>query len=159
MNGCVWNKRLMIYELQPVILQEKGFFEALETLCTRFQTRYGLEIIFRFQGDETKVDQQTQLVLYRVLQEALHNIVKHAQATKAQVILTVPDTGMLRAKIEDNGVGFDVSKPISTGQFGLAGMEKRITEVNGAFSINSVPGKGTTITVRVPLSPPFGSSC
>ncbi len=151
--------RLMIYELQPVIWQEKGFFEALETLCELFQARYDLEIICHLKGDEGKVDHQTQLVLYRVIQEALHNIVKHAQATKAKVILTVPDRGMILAEIKDNGHGFDVSQTKSTGHFGLVGMEKRVADVNGAFALNSVIGKGTTITMQIPLPPLPGPSC
>lgn len=150
--------RLMIFELQPVILQEKGFFEALETLCALFQTRYDLKINLLLSGDETKADHQIQLVLYRVIQEALHNIVKHAQATKAKVILTIQDTGMILVEIEDNGRGFDVSQTKSTGHFGLVGMEERIAAVNGVFSLNSVIGKGTTITVRIPLSPLPGPS-
>jgi|GEM_PF-1381857 len=150
--------RLMIYELQPVILQEKGFFEALETLGELFQTRHGLEITCLLRGDETQLDHQTQLVLYRVIQEALHNIVKHAQATKAQVVLTIQAPGTVFATIEDDGCGFDVSQAKSTGHFGLVGMEERIASVNGELSFHSVIGKGTTITVRIPLSPFSNSS-
>lgn len=145
--------RLMIYELRPVILREKGFFEALETLCELFQTRHGLEITCLLSGDETQADHQTQLVLYRVIQEALHNMVKHARATKAQVVLAVQNTGTILATIEDNGCGFDVSQAKRTGHFGLVGMEERIASVHGDFSLHSVIGKGTTITVRIPLSP------
>lgn len=149
--------RLMIYELQPAILQEKGFFEALETLCGLFRTRYHMEVTLLLRGDEAKVDHRTQLALYRVIQEALHNIVKHARATKAGVILTVQDTGEVLAKIEDNGRGFEESQARSAGHFGLVGMKERISALKGGFRLNSVIGKGTTINVRIPSSPLPGS--
>ncbi|NLY90659.1 MAG: sensor histidine kinase [Firmicutes bacterium] len=151
--------RLMIYELQPAILQEKGFFEALEALYALFQTRYKLEIISHISGDETQVDPQIQLALYRVIQEALHNVVKHAQATKAEVSLTIQDNGEVLVTIKDNGHGFDVGQTKSTGHFGLVGMEERITALNGAFFLHSRLGQGTTITVQIPLSSPSGPSC
>ncbi|HHU50991.1 MAG TPA: sensor histidine kinase [Firmicutes bacterium] len=142
--------RLMIYELQPAILQEKGFFEALETLCELFHTRYNIKIAPLFSGDETKVDTRTQLALYRVIQEALHNIVKHARATKAQVMLTIHDTGKVFAKIVDNGRGFDEKQTKKNEHFGLAGMRERISALNGDFRLNSVIGEGTSITVQIP---------
>ncbi|HEY8343638.1 MAG TPA: sensor histidine kinase [Bacillota bacterium] len=144
--------RLMIYELQPVILQEKGFFEALETLCELFHTRYNIKITPLLSGDETKVEPRAQLALYRVIQEALHNIVKHAQATEAQVILTIHDSGEVFAKIVDNGQGFDEKQAKSNEHFGLAGMRERILALNGDFHLNSVIGEGTIITVRIPKS-------
>jgi signal transduction histidine kinase len=148
--------RLMIYGLQPAVLREKGFFEALETLCELFGSRYQLEVISLLEGDETKIDHKTQLALYRVIQEALHNIVKHARATKAKVSLTIQE-GEAVARIEDNGQGFDERQTKGSG-LGLAGMKERIAALEGDFHLSAAPGEGTTITVRVPLSPLPGSS-
>ncbi len=147
--------RLMIYGLQPTVLREKGFFEALETLGELFCARYQLEVASLLEGDETKIDHRTQLALYRVIQEALHNIVKHARATKAKVLLAIQD-GEVVVKIEDNGQGFDEHQTKSPG-LGLAGMRERISALQGDFHINPVIGKGTTITVKVPLPPLPGS--
>lgn len=143
--------RLMIYGLQPDILREKGFFEALETLGELFSTRYHLEVASQLAGDETKIDHRTQVALYRVIQEALHNIVKHARATKAKVLLTIKK-GEIVARIEDNGQGFDEHQAKSSG-LGLAGMKERVSALQGDFHLKTVAGKGTTITVRIPLSP------
>ena len=142
--------RLMIYELQPVILQEKGFFETLETLCELFRTRYHLAITCLLSGDESKVDTQTQVSLYRVIQEALHNVVKHAQATKVKVTLIIQDRGRISAMIEDNGQGLDEGQIKGNDHFGLVGMKERISALKGDFLLNSVIGKGTTITLQIP---------
>jgi len=141
--------RLMIYELQPVILQEKGFFEALETLCELFRTRYNMAITCLFSGDETKMDIQTQVALYRVIQEALHNIVKHAQATKAQVTLNITNTG-ISTQIKDNGQGFLREQSETKGHFGLQGMEERISALQGKLHLSSRLGEGTVITLQIP---------
>ncbi|NLZ43953.1 MAG: sensor histidine kinase [Clostridia bacterium] len=148
--------RLMIYGLQPTVLREKGFFEALETLCELFGARYQLEVTSLLEGDETRIDHKTQLALYRVIQEALHNIVKHARATKAKVSLTIQEREAV-ARIEDNGQGFNGRQAKSSG-LGLAGMKERIAALQGDFHLAPAPGKGTTITVRIPLFPPPGSS-
>ena len=146
--------RLMIYGLQPAVLREKGFFEALETLGELFCTRYQLEVTSLLEGDETKIDHKTQLALYRVIQEALHNIVKHARATKAKV--PSPSRGEA-GQDRDNGQGFDERQTKGSG-LGLAGMKERIAALEGDFHLSAAPGEGTTITVRVPLSPLPGSS-
>ena len=148
--------RLMIYGLQPSVLREKGFFEALETLGELFSTRYQLEVTSLLEGDETRIDHRTQLALYRVVQEALHNIVKHARATKAQVSLTIQE-GEVVARIEDNGQGFDTSARSEAPVLAWRGMKERISALQGDFHLNPVVGKGTTITVRIPLSPLPGS--
>lgn len=142
--------RLMIYELQPVILQEKGFFEALETLCELFRTRYHLAITCLLSGDEAQVETQTQVSLYRVIQEALHNVVKHARATKVKITLNIQDKGSVSAVIEDNGQGFDKGQIKGNDHFGLVGMKERISALKGDFHLNSVIGKGTTITLQIP---------
>jgi len=149
--------RLMIYGLQPAVLREKGFFEALETLGELFSTRYHLKVTTLLEGDETRIDHRRQLALYRVIQEALHNIVKHARATEAKVILTIRKDEVV-ARIEDNGQGFDERQTKGSG-LGLAGMKERISALQGDFHLNPVIGKGTTITVRIPLSPIPGSPC
>ena len=115
--------RLMIYGLQPAVLREKGFFEALETLGELFSTRYHLKVTTLLEGDETRIDHRRQLALYRVIQEALHNIVKHARATEAKVILTIRKDEVV-ARIEDNGQGFDERQTKGSG-LGLAGMKER----------------------------------
>src|SRR5690606_15681930 len=90
---------------------------------------------------ETRIDHRTQLALYRVVQEALHNIVKHARATKAQVSLTIQE-GEVVARIEDNGQGFDTSARSEAPVLAWRGMKERISALQGDFHLNPVVGKG-----------------
>jgi signal transduction histidine kinase len=143
--------RLMIYELRPTALAEKGFFEALESMVSLFRVRYGLDIHCDLNGDEI-LDSRKQLVLYRVLQEALNNIVKHAGATKVRVCLKV-DGGTGELIVQDNGTGFEI-QPINdashdVGHFGIQGMKERIDAIQGQFSLESVLEKGTTVRAFV----------
>jgi two-component system, NarL family, sensor histidine kinase LiaS len=138
--------RLMIYELRPIALSEQGFFEALENLVILFRVRYNLDIQSNLHGDEG-VDSQKQLVLYRVLQESLNNIVKYAGATKVKVVLKLQNnSGELL--IQDNGKGFVISEKNEDIHLGLKGMKERVEEMKGQFIIESLLGKGTMVRVR-----------
>lgn len=137
--------RLMIYELRPAALTEKGFFEAVDSLIRLFRSRYGLNIDWRAAGDESILDSRTQTALYRVLQESLHNVVQHARASKVTVALKVrDDQGELA--IEDDGRGF-LPDEVGDKRFGVQGMRERVGQIEGTLSINSSPGRGTTVTV------------
>jgi signal transduction histidine kinase len=138
--------RLMIYELRPVALSEKGFFEALESMVSLFRVRYNLDIHCDFNGYEG-LDSHKQLVLYRVLQESLNNIVKHSGAAKVKVTLTVQN-GAAELIIQDNGNGFITSDIDESEHFGLKGMKERIVELKGEFSLQSVVGQGTKVNVK-----------
>jgi signal transduction histidine kinase len=139
--------RLMIYELRPATIAEHGFFEALESMVSLFRARYNLDILTDLQGDET-LDSRKQLVLYRVLQESLNNIVKHAGATKVNVSLYLQQ-GRGRLLVRDNGKGFNCND-LSDGaiHFGLSGMKERVAEIGGEFSIQSADGAGTTVKIN-----------
>jgi signal transduction histidine kinase len=140
--------RLMIYELQPVALIEKGFFEAVESLVELFRVRYNLEIFCSLNGESERLDSQTQLVLYRVLQEALHNVVKHAAAQKITVYARI-DANHGELTIEDDGCGFEPLRKVQYPHFGLKDMKERMDQVNGTIEIVSSPGKGTAIKAIV----------
>lgn len=140
--------RLLIYELRPVALQEKGFFEAIESMIELFKNRYNKEIVYYFQGDEEELNSQQHLTLYRILQEALNNVVRHANATRTTVNLLIEDKGAI-LKIKDNGSGFDKGKVDYSRNFGLKGIEERIKQLNGSLEINSQIDKGTEILVKI----------
>lgn len=140
--------RLMIYELRPADLSKHGFFEALESMVSLFRARYNLNIFTDLRGDEI-IDTRKQLMLYRVLQESLNNIVKHADATKVNVSLTT-QRGQGQLSICDNGKGFASGALLDKqeGQhFGLQGMKERVDQMGGQFSVQSAPGMGTTVKV------------
>lgn len=140
--------RLMIYELQPAALSEKGFFEALENLAGLFKARYNLEINCNFTGEEDRLDNKRQLMFYRILQESLNNVARHAKARKVKVLLEAKN-GRGQLTVKDDGKGFELAEINEEKHLGVRGMRERVNEVGGEFWIESALGKGTTVVVRV----------
>lgn len=140
--------RSLIFELRPAALQEKGLATALTNHINLYRRRQGIDVTLSLEGDE-RLAPEVELCLYRVAQEALHNVAKHARATQVQVSYTVrPDQAEL--VIEDNGIGFDPGTESGGQSFGMLGMQERLAEVGGRLSISSVPGQGTRIGARIP---------
>jgi signal transduction histidine kinase len=140
--------RLMIYELQPAALSEKGFFEALENLAGLFKARYNLEISCHFTGKEDQLDNKCQLMFYRILQESLNNVARHANARKVKVLLEAKN-GCGQLTVKDDGKGFELAELNEEKHLGVRGMRERVNEVGGEFWIESALGKGTTVVVKM----------
>lgn len=142
--------RSLIFELRPAALQEKGLAAALANHINLFRRRHGLEVSLSLEG-EGRLAPDLEFCLYRVAQEALTNIAKHARAQKVHVTYSIePDEALIR--IKDDGVGFDDEQPASAQSFGLLGMRERVHALNGRLTINTRPGSGTIIEARIPLS-------
>jgi signal transduction histidine kinase len=106
---------------------------------------------FQTTGVETgRLPPEAETTLYRVVQEALTNVAKHATASQASVVVSRHD-GVATAVVEDNGAGFD-PEAIGTGRLGLLGMRERATLLGGELHVESAPGSGTTVTARIPLA-------
>jgi two-component system sensor histidine kinase DegS len=105
-------------------------------------------------GGERRFSLEAELVLFRIVQEALRNIAKHAQAAKAEVKVEF-DKHRVRATISDDGVGFELPPSlgdlVQTGKLGLAGMQERVQLLGGSLKLKSEVGKGTTILANVPI--------
>ncbi len=140
--------RLMIYELRPAALTEKGFLEAIEELLRLFRVRYGLEINYSIEDNEEVLDSPKQIILYRILQESLNNVVKHAKATLVTVRLGIRN-GSGELVIEDNGRGFDSAEGSRQSHLGIKGMEERVNQLNGEFKIITQAGRGTIVYAKV----------
>ncbi len=140
--------KLMIYELKPNALSEKGFLEAIKNLINLFRLRYNLQIKYQINGNEEFLDDQKQFTFYRVLQESLNNIVKHAEATKVIVILKISKKESILT-VRDNGKGILTTEIDKNEHLGIKGMKERVEQMNGAFEIHSIPGNGTTINVKI----------
>jgi signal transduction histidine kinase len=138
--------RLMIYELKPLKFQKLDFFEAIENLINLFNKRYSISIKSNLTGTENKFDNTTQLHLYRIIQESLNNIVKHADADRVELNLVI-DNDSLKLTITDDGSGFDVEKIKNDNQFGLQNIKERVAEINGQLDITSTIGEGSTLKV------------
>ena len=148
-------------DLRPSSIDDLGLIAALRQYTREYTTKFGIDTDFQAVGLEDKrLPPTTEIALYRIVQEALTNIVKHAAATKVIVLLKVRDTSIV-VIIEDNGKGFDVKEKFTSGKsehkLGLYGMKERASVLGGMLTIESTPGMGTTIFVEVPLEEDKGS--
>lgn len=139
--------RALIFELRPGNLEQDGLTRALRTHTAALQGRIGLPVVVESTLTE-RLPLAIEEVLYRIAQEALHNVVKHASAQQVRVDIGRTSHGA-RLRIEDDGKGFD-PQAVPDSHLGLAGMRARADRIGAQFNCRSVPGKGTTIEVDVP---------
>jgi signal transduction histidine kinase len=142
--------RRLAVELRPKALDDFGLVPAIERLVDTFREHTGIEVDLepRLGGERLPPDIET--TLYRITQEALTNVVKHAQARHVSIVLTRRD-GSVSAVIEDDGRGFGKGEPDSDG-LGLLGMRERIALVGGRLEVESSAGSGTTLSIEVPVT-------
>lgn len=142
--------RKIAAELRPGILDDLGLAEAIEWQCREFTKRTDIPVAFSSNVNEAKFPQDISIGIFRILQEALTNVARHAHAAK--VICTLQKReDYLELLISDNGTGLDTNEPGERKTLGLLGMKERVAMLNGKFNITSEPGKGTTVSVEVPL--------
>ena len=140
-------------QLRPAALDDHGLETAIRTQLRRFSTRTGVGTQLQLQGDPRALDADVQTAMYRITQEALANIGRHAGASSVEVELSVAaDGGELR--IRDDGAGFDPTLPVrGNGRgsgLGLKGMAERARLAGGELDVRSAPGSGTTVRLRIP---------
>jgi len=148
--------RRFSHELRPGLLDQFGLIPSLESLTTDVNTEGKLSCRLEVTGSEQRISSEAEALLFRITQEALRNIRKHAEATKAIVRVNFSE-GKVRLSITDNGIGFKVPEILSgfarRGKLGLMGMQERAYLLNGSLKVKSTVGKGTTITVEIPMQP------
>lgn len=137
-------------DLRPGILDNLGLGAALEWQAQEFQLRTGIRCTTTLLTAETMWDQELSTAVFRIFQETLTNIINHAHATRVEVTLAV-EAGGLALVISDNGRGISEAENISARSLGLIGMRERASLLGGNVSIIGEPGRGTTVTVRIPL--------
>src|SRR5215471_14394780 len=141
--------REISHRLHPSILEDLGLTAALNDLCREFSTREGVKVLFTQEAVPEAIPTKVAACLYRVAQEAMHNILKHAQTGYVQMKLSGDPRG-IHLSIQDTGVGFD-SESLRRPGLGIISMRERVRLVQGEFSIHSQPGQGTEVRVFVPL--------
>lgn len=147
--------REIIYDLRPMSLNNFGLAVTVESYCIQLQKNYDVVVNFQTVGEETELLSIVKITLYRILQEACSNIVKHAKASQIDILLSYENEKVF-LKIKDNGVGFETETVVPEKKeeelhgFGLAMMKERVALLGGTISIESVIQEGTTITVEVP---------
>jgi two-component system sensor histidine kinase UhpB len=134
-------------QLRPTALDDHGLLPALETHVRRFATQTGIDANLRTSGEASQLAPDQEIAVYRVAQEALANVARHADATRVEVDFETSGNA-LRLRVRDDGCGFD-SGHRRTG-LGLDGMAERARLVGGDLSIRSRPGSGTELVMRVP---------
>jgi len=140
--------RSIARDLRPPVLDALGLKVAMQTYCTEFTRRTHLPVIFEAEDTLSEFSDPYNITLYRTLQEALTNVVKHAQASQVWVDLSV-DEEQVTLTIQDNGIGFSGEQPGSNG-IGLAGLHERITIAGGTLTVSSTQKRGTILSAQFP---------
>ncbi len=143
--------RKIIFDLRPMALDDLGLVPTIRGVLDVFRTQYGIFTEIAVTGRERRLASHTEIGLFRVAQEALNNVVKHAQASTVRVRIEFAPVGVTLV-IEDDGKGFDAANDDApAGHFGLMGMRERLQLLQGKLAIKSTPGKGTRVMITVPL--------
>jgi signal transduction histidine kinase len=137
-------------DLRPPVLDALGLKVAMQTYCTEFTRRTHLPVIFESEDALPEMPGPFNITLYRTLQEALTNVVRHAQASQVWVDLSLEED-QITLTVQDNGIGFGEKQPGSNG-IGLAGLRERITIAGGTLTVSSTPKRGTILSARFPWS-------
>lgn len=151
--GGLFGLQNLITGLHPPQLDDFGLVAALRWYSAQVGERFGFTVTVTSQGEEPDLSQEVRTVLYRIIQEGLTNIIRHAKADHADVLVTFSDDE-IRIRVEDNGSGFDVNATLNQHGYpcwGLLGMQERASLVGGTCAITSEPGLGTRIEVIVPF--------
>jgi PAS domain S-box-containing protein len=150
-DGIIQSIRKISTELRPAVL-DLGLAAALEWQVQEFQARFGIQCKVRLLTREV-VASNASTAMFRIFQETLTNVARHAKATRAEVVLQ-KQRDRLVLLIRDNGRGFDQADPSLSKSLGLLGMRERAVVLGGRVNITSAPGKGTTVTAWIPLPSP-----
>jgi len=146
--------RKIIFDLRPMALDDLGLVPALRGYLKDFQSRTGIEADFAFYGNERRYHPAFEVALFRLVQEALTNVVKHAGASRVWVTVETTGGQEIKLSVKDDGAGFDPSsvQPGAGGsKFGLVGMRERTELLGGSIDIQSAPGRGAKLTFLFPL--------
>ncbi len=149
-DAALGELRSLIFELRPPVLEADGLFKSVSKHADLLSRAHGLDMSVATTGDDAKVAPEVQRHLFRVVQEALSNVVRHASAGAASLRIDVGE-GAVTVVVADDGVGFDPdARAIAARRLGLTSMRERVESLGGQFEVVSAPGQGTTVTAEVP---------
>jgi signal transduction histidine kinase len=139
------------WELRPTALNDLGLLRALETYTSDWSERFGIRVDYHAGDLARRFADDVETTVYRIVQESLTNVLRHAAASTVSLVLELHE-GVLQVIIEDDGRGFDVEAVAGQGRLGLPGIAERLAVVGGTLSIDSSPGAGTTLYIRIPVA-------
>jgi signal transduction histidine kinase len=144
--------RALLAELRPSTLTDSSLSDLLRLLGNAFTGRTNVPVTVNLMG-EFSIPAEAQIAFYRVCQEALNNIAKHAKASQVEIDLKQEEP-VIEMRIHDDGTGFDINQSFSGGHYGLGMMRERAEAVGALLSITSEPGHGTELKISWTLTPP-----
>jgi PAS domain S-box-containing protein len=159
LSDSIIHVRRSIFALRPIELEGLGFFPALRQFAAGFGEHYQMRVNLDISGDQKRMAASLELALFRIIQETLNNVGKHAQASAVWIALDMEATDetsktpIIALTIRDNGVGFDpasLDQVTQLGHLGLKQMRERVEQINGTFSVHSQPEQGTEIKITLP---------
>ena len=148
-DETIQSVRRIATELRPIILDELGLVAAVEWACEEFQARTGIKCRWDLPDDDVVIDSERATALFRIFQETLTNVARHANATEVSVRLA-KENGNLFLEVHDNGKGVNEEQLSAGGSLGILGMRERALLLGGELTISSTAGKGTTVIARIP---------
>lgn len=146
--------RKIIFDLRPMALDDLGVVPALRTFLKDYQARTGIETDFSVFGNDRRYDSAFEIAIFRVVQEALTNVYKHAGAARVWVKVETAGGREIKVQVKDDGAGFDASSVkagVAGTKFGLVAMRERTELLGGSMDIQSAPGQGTKLNFIFPL--------
>ncbi len=152
LDEAIEKTRNSIYDLWPVMLDHMGLVPTLRELCSRQQNLSGIRHSLRVFGTPHDLEPTTKIAVYRIVQEALANVIQHAHATSVELSIRFGPR-WIQLIIDDDGQGFDLAELVGSttrNHIGLIGMRERALGVGGNLHIESVPGKGSRVTLQLP---------
>lgn len=149
--------RTLLFNLRPVTLEMKGLVPALEIYADMLQQNERFSVTLQIEDEIARLSREAELAIFAIVQEAISNVRKHAEASQVVIRLAIPEEGYLEVSVKDNGVGFDPSTvsrvSAERGSLGVLTMQERALSLQGSLSIRSSPGQGTEVLLRLPLAP------
>ncbi len=149
--------RKIIFDLRPMVLDDLGIIPALKRYIAEIQEKNTLFIEFQALGSQERMSGTLEIAIFRVIQEALNNVLKHSGARTVNIYLEqVP--GQVNVRINDDGVGFNPDEALNSSNndnYGLIGIRERVQLLDGDFKLVTTPNKGTDLMVKIPLKPPL----
>ncbi len=145
--------RKIIFDLRPMVLDDLGLAPAIKRYLSNYKEQYGLQVEFLFFGQQTRLDSSVEVAIFRIVQEMVSNIHKHACAKNSVVKIEMLNN-RINIQVRDDGKGFNMNKVMANKEregYGLIGMRERVQLLNGDINIVSAPGKGTSISISIPL--------
>jgi PAS domain S-box-containing protein len=151
LSAEVLRLRLLMTELRPPVLEERGLHDAIETYCRTFENETGIRVTIS-SPERFSIEKSAELVLYRIFQEAMTNVKKHSYARHVEISLHKSPDGVVTLDISDDGVGFDpsiIESVVQGGHIGIVSMAERAELAGGSCQVHGQPGQGTTVRVTI----------